>query len=332
MNKVCKALIMSIIVKRSFWIMVSNGTGEEDELTDLELTSVNGESDEGMSQTLDFLTKTGTFYLSEKNELEAGKIVISIRDIGKEAVFKGIENTAVDTLRALETMLQYSNRQNTEDTTIKVLLSFGTIGKTAAEQEMETVAKLAASILGRTGNTAVLLQKERETIAVTIALGEIGKAVAKVKYPDISENAAICISCLGEMGKLAAQKNLEEAAVGVELMLEEMAVTAMQENLQNAVGSIVNSIEEIGKSAEDEKMENVILQAASALQTIMSSEGDRFLNDASIAAKIALESLNEFDIINDEANIHKTEEIREMMKTLWIGNEVKVKDKTLVSK
>ena len=102
-----------------------------------------------------------------------------------------------------------------------------------------------------------------------------------------------------------------------------MAVTAMQENLQNAVGSIVNSIEEIGKSAEDEKMENAVLQAASALQTIMSSSGDRYLNDASIAAKVALESFNELDIINDEANIKKIEGIREMMKAFRADNEAK---------
>jgi hypothetical protein len=325
MNKVLKAFIMKISGERSLQIMVSKGTGEEDEMVNLGLTSVNGESDEGVNQSLDFLIKTGTYYLSEKNELEAGKIVASIRDIGKAAILKGMENAAVNALRALENIMQCSNRQNTEDTTVKVLLSFGTIGKTAAEQEMEMVAKLAASMLGKTGNTAVFLKKERETIAVTIALGEIGKAVAKVEYPDISENTAICISCLGEMGKLAAQKNLEEAAVGVELMLEELAVTAMQENLQNAVGSIVNSIEDIGKSAEDEKMENVVLQAASALQTIMSSKGAKYLNSASIAAKIALESLNELDLINDEANIHKIEEIREMMKTLWVGSEVKEK-------
>ena len=213
--------------------------------------------------------------------------------------------------------------QNTENTTIKVLLSFGTIGITAAEQQMIMVANLAASVLGKSGNTAALLKKEREIIAITVALGEIGKAAAKVEYPDVSGNTAICISCLGEIGKLTAQKTLEEAAVVVELILEEMAVTAMQENLQNAVGSIVNSIEEIGKSAEDEKMENAVLQAASALQTIMSSSGDRYLNDASIAAKVALESFNELDIINDEANIKKIEGIREMMKAFRADNEAK---------
>jgi len=70
-------------------------------------------------------------------------------------------------------------------------------------------------------------------------------------------------------------------------------------------------------------MENAVLQASSALQTIMSSAGARYMNDASIAAKIALESFNELDIINDEANIKKIEGIREMMKALWANNEAK---------
>ena len=70
-------------------------------------------------------------------------------------------------------------------------------------------------------------------------------------------------------------------------------------------------------------MENAVFQAASALQTIMSSAGDRYLNAASIAAKIALESFNELDIINDEANLKKIEGIREMMRDLRVDNDVK---------
>jgi hypothetical protein len=300
--------------------MLSN---EEDKMTDLGLISNDENFDEGVNQTLDILTKTGIDYLIEKKELEAGKAVISIREIGKAAAIKRMENVTVDAIRALEKILQYSNEQNTENTTIKVILSFGTIGRTAAEQHMEIVANLAASVLGKSGNTAALLKKEKETIAVTVALGEIGKAAVKVEYPDVSGNTAICISCLGDIGKLTAQKTLEKAAVGVELILEEMAVTAMQENLQNAVGNIVDSIEEIGKTAENEKMEDAVLQASSALQTIMSGAGDRYMNDASIAAKIALESFNELDIINDEANRKKIEGIRETMKALWADNEAK---------
>ena len=180
------------------------------------------------------------------------------------------------------------------------------------------VARLAASVLGKSGNTAALLNRERETIAVAIGLGEIGKAVAKIEFPDISENTAICISCLGDIGKLTAQKRLEEAAVGVELMLQEMAAAAMQENLQNTVRRIASSIEDIGKNAEEENMESAVLQAASALQTIVSNTESKYLNDTSIAAKLALESFNELNIINGEANIKKIEAIREMMRTLWM--------------
>jgi len=231
-----------------------------------------------------------------------------------------MENAAVNAIRALEKLLQRSVEQDMQDTTVRVLLSFGAIGKTAAEQQMEMIARLAASVLGKSGNTAALLNKDRETMAVIIGLGEIGKAVAKMKFPDLSENTAICISCLGDVGKLTAQKNLEEAAVGVEIMLQEMAATAMQENLQDTVRSIASSIEEVGKTAEEENMENAVIQAASALQTIVSNAENRYLNDASIAAKVALESFDEFDIINTETNINKIEAIRETMRALWIDS------------
>ena len=65
-------------------------------------------------------------------------------------------------------------------------------------------------------------------------------------------------------------------------------------------------------------MESAVLQAASALQTIVSNTESKYLNDTSIAAKLALESFNELNIINGEANIKKIEAIREMMRTLWM--------------
>ena len=224
---------------------------EEDKMVNLVFNSINEGFDEGVSRALNYLTVIGTGYLNEKKESEAEKMVVSIKEIGKAAALQGMENATVNAIRALEKLLHCSMEQNMQGTTVSVLLSFGAIGKTAAEQQMEVVAKLAASVLGKSGNTAALLNQKRETIAVVIGLGEIGKAVTKMKFPDLSENTAICISCLGDIGKITAQKSLEEAAVGVELMLQEMAAAAMQENLQNSVRSIASSIEEIGKNAEE---------------------------------------------------------------------------------
>lgn len=294
---------------------------EEEKVVSSGFNSINDGFDDGVNQALNFLTEIGTVYLNERKEPEADKIVGSIKEIGKATALRGMENVAVNAIRALEKLLERSMELNMQGTTVRVLLSFGSIGKTAAEQQMEVVARLAASVLGKSGNTAALHNKERETIAVVIGLGEIGKSVSKMKFPDLSENTAICISCLGDVGKLTAQKSLEEAAVGVELMLQEIAAAAMQENLQNTVRSIASSIEEIGKKAEEENMEYAVVQAASALQAIVSNAGSRYLNDVSIAAKLALESFNELDIINDEANIKKIEAIREMMRTLWADSK-----------
>lgn len=298
---------------------------KEDKTMDLFLNLSDEELEEGIDKTLDILTKISLDYLTDKKEFEAGKVIGSIEEIGKTAALKNMGDLTIDVIQALEKILQFSIEQDTQNTTIILILSFGTIGKTAAGQQMKIVVNLAASVLGKSGNMAALRKKEKEIIAVTVALGEIGNAAAKVEYPDVSGNTAVCISCLGEIGKLTAQKTLEEAAVGVELILEELALTAMKENLHNAVGSIVNSIEEIGMRAEEVKMENVVLQASSALQTIMSSAENRYLNDASIAAKVALESFNELDIINDEASIKKIENIRETMNSFRVTDEVKNK-------
>ena len=298
---------------------------KENTTIDMWLTFNDEKLDEEMNKTLDILTKISIDYLTDKKESEAGKAIGSIEKIGKTAALKKMGGLTVDAIRALEKILQFSIEQDTESTTITLILTFGTIGRIAAGQQMGIIANLAASVLGKSGNTAALRKKEKETIAVAVALGEIGKAAAKVEYPDVSGNTAVCISCLGEIGKITAQKILEEAAVGVELTLEELAITAMKENLHNAVGSIVDSIEEIGMRAEDVKMENAVLQAASALQTIMSNAENHYLNDASIAAKVALESFSELDIINDEASIKKIENIREMMNSFRVTNEVKNK-------
>lgn len=313
-----KTLYLSQFFRSRFFML-----SKEDKTMDLFLNLSDEELEEGINKTLDILTKISLDYLTDKKEFEAGKVIGSIEKIGKTAALKKMGDLTIDVIQALEKILQFSIEQDMQNTTILLILSFGTIGKTAAGQQMKIVANLAASVLGKSGNMAALRKKEKEIIAITVALGEIGKAAAKVEYPDVSGNTAVCISCLGEIGKLTAQKTLEEAAVGVELILEELALTAMKENLHNAVGSIVNSIEEIGMRAEEVKMENVVLQASSALQTIMSSAENRYLNDASIAAKVALESFNELDIINDEASIKKIENIRETMNSFRVTDEVK---------
>ncbi len=132
---------------------------EEDKMINLGLNAISEEFDEGVSQALDFLTEIGTGYLNERKEPEAEKMVISIKEIGKAAALQGMENAAVNAIRALEKILQCSMEQNTQGTTVRVLLSFGAIGKTAAEQQLEMVAKLAASVLGKSGNTAALLKQ-----------------------------------------------------------------------------------------------------------------------------------------------------------------------------
>ncbi len=112
------------------------------------------------------------------------KIIKSL-EIGEAAAIQRMENATISAISALEKLLQYSGDQNMQDTTVRILISFGTIGKTAAEQQMKLVAKFAASVLGKSGNTAALLSKEREAMAVVVGLGEIGKAVTRMKFPDI---------------------------------------------------------------------------------------------------------------------------------------------------
>ena len=81
---------------------------------------------------------------------------------------------------------------------------------------------------------------------------------------------------------------------------------------------------EIGNvGVNEEDMESAIFQAVSALQTIISSADNKYLNNTSIAAKIALESFNDLEIVNDEVNVKKIEEVREAMRALWTGSEDK---------
>ncbi len=81
---------------------------EEKKIVDLGLTSIDEKFDEGVNQTLDILTKIGIDYLSEKKELKAGEVVVSIKEIGKAAALKRMENVAVNVIRTLEKILQYS--------------------------------------------------------------------------------------------------------------------------------------------------------------------------------------------------------------------------------
>lgn len=294
---------------------------EENKVLMLGLSSIEEDFEEGAVRALDFLTERGSGFFAGNQVNEAKRTIAFISEIGKAAARQKMEMATVLALKALETFLDNSMGQQMEDTTVSILLSFGSIGKEAAEKKMEMASKIAASILGGIGNTAALRDLKRETIAVAIGLGEIGKSVAKVKVPTRDEDTATCISCLGENGVTAAKQDLEDAVIGAELMLEEIALEALEQNFENPAREISSSLEEIGKAAEEERMESAVLQAASALQTIMTEARGRYLNNASIAAKVALESFNEIDTINEEASIEKIKEIRETMKDLWMEKE-----------
>lgn len=75
---------------------------QEDKILSLGLAAINEKFDDGVNQALDSLTEIGTGYLDARNELEAEKMVISIKEIGKAAALQGMENAAVNAIRSLK--------------------------------------------------------------------------------------------------------------------------------------------------------------------------------------------------------------------------------------
>lgn len=167
---------------------------------------------------------------------------------------------------------------------------------------MEVPAKIAASCLGKMGNTAAFTRTRKETIAVIFALGEIGKSVMKQSLGD----AANCtVTLLGETGKVAASQNFEDAALNAELLLQEIGTGAIEKNLKETADSSVRLLGDIGRTADRQGLERVLLQAAYSLETIKFDAQDRYLMSASLIAEVALMDFENLGLEKLEEKLNK---------------------------
>ena len=64
-----------------------------------------------------------------------------------------------------------------ENVLVSIAIAFGEIGKAAARPKMKAPARIAATYLGKMGNTPAFTRTKKEIVAVIYALGEIGKNV-----------------------------------------------------------------------------------------------------------------------------------------------------------
>ena len=87
---------------------------------------------------------------------------------------------------------------------VSIAIAFGEIGKAAARPKMKAPARIAATYLGKMGNTPAFTRTKKEIVAVIYALGEIGKNVMWQSLGDIANST---VALLGETGKFAASQN-----------------------------------------------------------------------------------------------------------------------------
>jgi hypothetical protein len=212
------------------------------------------------------------------------------------------ELIVITTLRLLSLIAREACRQQMENALVNIALAYGEIGKASAGRKMDIPAKIAASCLGKMGNTSAFTGTKKETIAVIYALGEIGKSVTWESLGDVANTT---IALLGETGKIAASHNFEDAVLNVELLLQEIGTGAIEKNLNETADSSVHSLEDIEKTADQQGLERALLQAAYSLEIIKFNTRDRCLMSASIVAEVALLNFEKFKVKEPENKLNK---------------------------
>jgi hypothetical protein len=100
-----------------------------------------------------------------------------MKEIGKAAAIARLEIIVIITLRLISLVAREACRQQMENALVSIALAFGEIGKTLAGQKMKAPARIAASCLGKMGNTPTFTRTKKVTIAVIFALGEMEKVL-----------------------------------------------------------------------------------------------------------------------------------------------------------
>jgi len=288
-------------------------TLNEAEAVEAGLSAAKERDESKAFQALDSLSGIATDFLSESEDADAQRVILSIEDIAEAATEEEMELVTINSTLALGKLAKTATEEGYESAHTKAFIAIGRLGKTAATHSLEAGSKVAASTLMEIWNLPKQRQSQEKTIAFSLLFKDIGVYGARQGTEEIVLNA---VTCLGEVGKKIAAESLELETVSILLLLEEIGESAAEKYFDEALSSTALSIEEIGKISLKKKLQQAVSQSQRILETLRVQAEERSMTNSSVVTEMSLDSFIGAGNTDFEEKVEKLQEIKDLQKKI----------------
>lgn len=288
-------------------------TLNEAEAVEVSLSAVDEGNENRAFQALDSLTGIAADFLSENEEADAERVILSIESGAQAAAEREMELVTINSILSLGKLARKAADKRFESALGKALIAIGKLGKTAAGHSLEAGSKVAATTLMEIWNFFPEQWDQEKVITFSLLFKEIGISAARHDMEDVVLSA---VTGLGEIGKKVAAKSLELETVSSLLLLEEIGKIAAESYLDEALSSTALSIEEVGKLSVKKELNNAVLQCQWTLETLRVQAEEKALDNSSIVAEVALDNFKDLGYMDSEEKVDKFQEIKNLQKKI----------------
>ncbi|MDO8727702.1 MAG: DUF2254 family protein [Candidatus Methanoperedens sp.] len=155
--------------------------------------------------------QTKNFNKNEKEKI-AEYIFYHLKRIGKLAVSRKDEDSAVEAIININNVGMSAVQQKLDRATLDAVISLGEVGGIMAEQKLEYATSQAIDSFKWIGMAAAKQHFKDSIEEVATSLGTIGKIAAEQEQRN---TVRLVANCLEEIGKVVAEQKLEEATIQI---------------------------------------------------------------------------------------------------------------------
>ncbi|AAM04831.1 predicted protein [Methanosarcina acetivorans C2A] len=264
---------------------------------------------DAFSSLRDFAVQLIHLDLTAENELDAKALIIAMGDIGKLTAEKRMEIASIAAVHSLgEVAVEAADRKR-ESLALKALSGLGGLALEFAEKGMDAVAKNAAETLGNLGKKS--LEAKMEVLA-SLSETYLMQLARKAMDENLPETWATAVNFLVGIGVSSAGQEMENSSVGSAILLEELGIAAVRKRNEPQVKVIIEALEKLGKELSRQESKNALVQTVWTLETLRVLALEYGMETAVAAGKLTLEALNTTGIPDEEQNLERIQEIKEL--------------------
>ena len=134
----------------------------------------------------------------------------------------------------------------------------------------------------------------------------------KAMQENLSETWDTTLSYLGEIGASSAEQAIENDAIGAAILLEELGTTAAGRRDEPRVEAVIQVLGKLGRELSRIGSKNALVQTVWALETLRVLATEYEMENAGNTGKLELELLSTAGILDEEQNLEKIQEIKEL--------------------